>query len=151
MAKVIVPVGFDNGPRYAADNTETDYYEIVLAHGDSAELPPDAYRVWTLAFADLQAHRDLVFTRERLVKLAAAGPETVEQAETLVESLIQSDALAEYEPGTQSAIDFLRGHRMFPFAEGMGSTRERPEMFRIGRNGELCCWRFTPTSTRSGA
>jgi hypothetical protein len=26
---------------------------------------------------------------------------------------------------------------MFPFAEGMGSIPDRPEMFRIGRNGEV--------------
>lgn len=137
MTKIIVPVGFDNGPRYAADETEHDYYEVVLSHGESAELPDDAYRVWVLAYADLKAHQDLVFTRERLVQLAAAGPETAEQAEAIIDGLIEAGALAEYEPGTASAIDFLRKHRMFPFAEGMGSTRERPEMFRIGRNGEV--------------
>jgi hypothetical protein len=137
MAKIIVPVGFDNGPRYAADESETDHYEIIASPGQSFDLPDDAYRVWVLAFADLEAHRDLAFTRERLVKLAAAGPETPEQVEMIVEGLVSGGALAEYEPGTASALDFLRGHRLYPFAEGMGSTREKPEMFRIGRNGEV--------------
>lgn len=135
MAKIIVPVGFDNGLRYAADESETDHYEILTASGRTADLPVDAYRVWTLAFADLQAHSDLNFTRERLVKLAAAGPETVEQAELIIEGLLRAGAMAEYEP--ESPIDFLRTHRMYPFAEGMGSTREKPDMFRIGRNNEV--------------
>jgi hypothetical protein len=137
MAKIIVPVGFDNGLRYAADAQEADHYEIVTAPGRSADLPDDAYRVWALAFADVEAHRDLAFTRERLVKLAAAGLETVEQAELIVEGLVRAGALAEYEPGTASVTSFLRSHRMYPFAEGMGSTREKPDMFRIGRNGEV--------------
>lgn len=137
MTKIIVPVGFDIGIRHAVDPSETEHYEIVLSNDDGAELPADAYRVWVLASADLEAHRDLVFTRERLVKLAAAGPETVEQAESIVDGLLEARVLAEYEPGTPSAIDFLRQHRMFPFAEGMGSIPERPEMFQIGRNGEV--------------
>ncbi|WP_163510475.1 hypothetical protein [Fodinicola acaciae] len=137
MTKIIVPVGFDNGPRYAASESTSSYYELLLSHDEGLELPADAYRAWTLAATDLQAHQDLAFTRERLIKLASAGPENVEQAEGIIQGLVEAGALAEYEPGTQSAIEILRRHRMFPFAQGMGNTPDRPDMFRIGRNGEV--------------
>ncbi|WP_163509702.1 hypothetical protein [Fodinicola acaciae] len=44
MPSIIVPVGFDNGPRYPADSSETFYYEL-LSGEDAVEVPEEAYRV----------------------------------------------------------------------------------------------------------
>ncbi|WP_163512154.1 hypothetical protein [Fodinicola acaciae] len=133
---IILPVGFDLGIWHAADATEVEHYEIVLGN-DTVELPPPAYRTWVLAFADVPAHQDLTFTRERLVKLAAAGVDPVEQIVDDIDRLIETGLLTEFEPETASAIEFLQTHRLFPLGSGMGSRADRPDLFRIGRGGDV--------------
>ncbi|WP_163508621.1 hypothetical protein [Fodinicola acaciae] len=135
MTAIVVPVGFGNGPRFAiGSGPEPEFYEVLRAD-QSIALPHDAYQVWLTAHADIESHANLTFTRERLVELAepSVGDGTTE----LVERLLSSRVLAEYEPGAESALHFLRTHRLFPTAEGLGNTAEEPETFRIGKNGEV--------------
>jgi hypothetical protein len=136
VAAIIVPVGFDNGPRYDPDATpgaQPEYYPIVKG-AQLVPLPLEAYEVWQSAHVDAQAHASGDFTRDRLVHLAARpGRDTAE----IVERLLKSDLLVEYEIGTPSAIETLQTHRLFPTGEGMGNTDAHPETFRIGRNGDV--------------
>ncbi|GAA1668911.1 hypothetical protein [Fodinicola feengrottensis] len=135
MTTIIVPVGFGNGPRFGIDGgPEPAFYEVLRAD-ESIALPHGAYQVWLTAHADIEAHATLAFTRDRLVELAE--PSVGSGTAGLVDRLISSRVLAEYEPGSGSALEFLRTHRLYPTAEGLGNTAEEPEMFRIGKNGEV--------------
>ncbi|GAA1686263.1 hypothetical protein [Fodinicola feengrottensis] len=136
MAAIIVPVGFDNGPRYdpdAAPDSGPEYYE-VSERRNSAELPFDAYEVWQLAHVDVQSHAAGEFSRDRLIELAAR---TGRDANGIVNRLVATGLLVEYEVGTPSAIKVLQSHQLHPTGQGIGNTQEHPEIFRIGRNGEV--------------
>lgn len=134
MAAIIVPVGFDNGPRYDPDTPEQgpEFYAISEKR-NVVQLPQDAYEVWQIAFVDVQSHADGEFTRERLIQLAAQGGR---DAEDTVNRLLATGLLVEYEVGTPSAIKMLQTHRLNPTGQGIGNTEEHPEIFRIGHNGE---------------
>lgn len=137
MPSIIVPVGFDSGPQYPADPTERFYCE-VLNGGNSMHLPESAYRVWALAFPDVESHRNLDFTREKLAYIASDTTQpSIATAQQTIDELVSAGLLVEYEPGTPSALDFLTKHRIHATAHGMGSTPEEPEMFRIGRAGQV--------------
>ncbi|GAA1698548.1 hypothetical protein GCM10009765_54960 [Fodinicola feengrottensis] len=135
VATIIVPVGFDNGPRFGPDGgTEPHYYEVTVG-SQSAGLPRDAYQVWSTAHVDVQAHARLQFTRRRLIELCEAlvGP----AAGTVVERMLADGLLAEFEPGSRTALELLRNYNLHPSAQGMGNSAERPEVFRIGRDGNV--------------
>lgn len=135
MTTIIVPVGFGNGPRFGIDGGPDPAFYEVLRADQSIALPPEAYQVWLTAHADIEAHANLAFTRDRLIELAE--PSVGNATAGLVDRLVSSRVLAEYEPGTPSALEFLRAHRIYPTAEGLGNTAEEPETFRIGKNGEV--------------
>lgn len=133
---IIVPVGFDNGPQYAADATESSsprHYEVVKK-ASVVTLPRAAYDIWLTAFTDVRAHSALEFTRDYLIDLVE---EPDGDTADLVNRLVDSDLLAEFEPGDGSALRFLENHRLFPTGEGFGNTAGQPEVFRIGRAGEV--------------
>lgn len=136
MPKIIVPVGFDAGPLYPMDGdkgSEPDYFEIVN-HDRGATLPQDAYTVWLTCFGDPQAHIDLAFTREHLIDLASrADP----NAASLVHRLIETGVLLEYDTDSNEALEVLRNYKIYATADGMGSTDEVPELFRIGKLGSV--------------
>jgi hypothetical protein len=136
MPSIIVPVGFDNGPRYPADPSETFHYEI-LSNDESVEVPEESYHLWALAFPDVESHQGLTFTRAKLATLAANGPDDISGAHDIIDQLVRAQLLAEYEPDTPGALKFLEQHRLAPLAVGMGSTKEDPSTFRIGRGGQV--------------
>jgi hypothetical protein len=135
VAAIIVPVGFDNGPRYDPDTPERgpEFYEIVQ-NRDVVKLPLEAYEVWQSAHIDVPSHAKGEFTRGRLAEMAAApGRDTA----AVVGRLEATGLLVEYEVGTSSAIKAMQTHRLLPTGEGIGNTQEHPETFRIGRNGDV--------------
>lgn len=137
MAQIIVPIGFDYGPEYPADATETFHYEI-LSGGDSVQLTERAYRVWALAFPDMASHKDMTFTRNKLADIASGTTnEDIAACHRTIQELIDAGLLAAYEPDAPSAIDFLKGHKIYPKATGMGSKPDEPETYQIGRGGEV--------------
>ncbi len=54
-----------------------------------------------------------------------------------MQRLVDTGLLVEFDPAADSMIEFLRSHRLFPTGEGLGNTRESPEYFRIGRDGNV--------------
>jgi hypothetical protein len=135
VAAIIVPVGFDNGPRYDPDTPERgpEFYAVVEGR-NVVELPLEAYEVWQTAHVDVQSHASGEFTRDLLIQLGARdGRDTA----GIVDRLVKSGLLAEYEVGTPSAIQFLQTYRLFPTGEGIGNSQENPELFQIGRNGDV--------------
>jgi hypothetical protein len=135
VPKIVVPVGRSNGPEYPVDGGhEIEHYELVLGE-KSIYLPAEAHETWALAFSDSEAHQQHRFTREHLAGLAAERG--VADSATIVDRLVRSDAFAEYEPGADSALEFLQRHQLYPTASGMGNSPEDPSMYRIGRNGQV--------------
>lgn len=136
MAAIIVPVGFDNGANYDVNARPGDQpldYEVVK-RVDIVNLPLDAYEVWQSAHVDVQAHAKGEFTRERLAELSdRPGRDTV----ALIDRLIASELLVEFEVGTTSSTKLLQTHRLFGSGEGMGNSAEHPETYRIGRDGDV--------------
>jgi hypothetical protein len=135
VATIIVPVGFDNGPRFGpSGGVEPDFYEVTVG-SQSAGLPRDAYQVWSTAHVDVQSHARLQFTRRRLVELSEplVGPGAAE----VVERMLADNLLVEFEPSSRSALGLLQAYNLHPTAQGMGNSGERPEVFRIGRDGNV--------------
>lgn len=134
MPKIIVPVGRTSGPEYPADGgPEADQFVLEVGNnvvGVSAE----EHQTWLAAFADVSAHSQHIFTRERLAEVAAS--QGVQSAVDHIGQLVEWGVFAEFEPGTDSALDFLRSYRLYPTADGLGNSPQDPSMFGIGRNGQ---------------
>jgi hypothetical protein len=135
VPKIVVPVGRSCGPEYPVDGgQEVEAYILELANG-VYPLPLDAYQTWLAAFADVDAHQQHKFTRDRLAEVATEFG--VANAAKVVDDLVNSKLLAEYEPGTDSALEFLRSFKLYPTADGLGNTPDDPSMYRIGRDGNV--------------
>lgn len=136
MPKIIVPVGLDLGPEHPADETETFHYEILTGE-QSVDLPEDAYRVWALAFPDVESQKNRTFTREKLTALAIDNAGDTDRVKANIDALLESGLLVEYDPDSDEALRFLEQFRLIPCSVGMGNTPERPDMYRLGRGGEV--------------
>jgi hypothetical protein len=132
VSKIVVAIGRSSGPEYPADGQAVERH-VIEAGGTIFDVPPQAHLTWLAAFTDPDAHGAHAFTRDRLAEIA--GGSGVADAAALVDKLIRSNLLAEYEPGTESALDFLRSYKLYPMADGLGNSPEDPSMFGIGRGG----------------
>ncbi len=56
-------------------------------------------------------------------------------AEQVLEGLIKDYLLVETTPGTDSAVDFARRHRLMPLMLGLGNTSEEPRLYSVGMVG----------------
>lgn len=133
VPKIVVAVGRSSGPEYPAQGQVAERH-VIEASGNVFDVPAEAHLTWLSAFAEPDAHGAHAFTRERLAEIADANGVT--DAAAMVDKLIRSNLLAEYEPGTASALDFLRAYKLYPMADGIGNSPEDPSMFGIGRDGK---------------
>jgi hypothetical protein len=134
MPKVIVPVGFDAGPVWPLESaSEPEYYEVLVGDG-SVELPEDVYLVWGTTMIDRPAHADVRFTKDDLVRLTS-DDSRIADPQGAIQRLVDGGLLAEYDPAEPS--EFLRAYKLHLLAEGSGNTQEHPEMFRLGRAGQI--------------
>jgi len=135
MPRVIVPIGFSLGPqhRYVRPaDPEPEYWEVHLG-GDMVELTADEVGVYGAAFLDVEGHSTLRVDRERLVRSLLTAPVPQPGAERLVDDLIDRGLLLEFDPDGPLE-DLFQRYRLFPTAEGMGSTPEEPEYHRLGHH-----------------
>ncbi|MFF0150933.1 hypothetical protein [Micromonospora sp. NPDC005203] len=135
MPRVIIPVGFSLGPqhRYVRPaDPKPESWEVHLG-GDMLELTEDEFSVYGAAFLDLEGHSKLRVDRARLVDLLLNASNPQPQVESLVGSLIDRGLLLEFDP-EGPLDDLFRRYRLFPTAEGMGSTPEEPHYHRMGHH-----------------
>jgi hypothetical protein len=135
MPRVIVPVGFSLGPQHRyvrPPDPEPETWEVHLG-GDIVDLTPDEVAVYGAAFLDVEGHSKLQVDRARLVSSLLTAPEPEPNAEHLVARLIDRGLLLEFD--TEGPLEPLfRRYRLFPTAEGMGTTPEEPEYHRMGHH-----------------
>ncbi|WP_163512752.1 hypothetical protein [Fodinicola acaciae] len=133
MPKIIVPVGYPMGVRHPIDEQDEPAYFEVLVARDQAKLSEPASRLWSLAFGDPDAHRELRFTRQHLEQLAANASVDA----SMLDELIKGGLLVEYDETERSSVDFLKRHNLHPTATGVGNTPEDPSMFKVAVGNEV--------------
>ena len=136
MPKIIIPVGFNLGARHRyvrPPDPKPDAYEVHLG-ADIVELNEDEAAAYAFSFVDVEQHAKLKMTRERLIQSMRTAPNPQPDAENLVNSLIARGLLLEFDPDGPLEPVFRR-YRLFPTAEGMGTTAEEPEYHRMGHLG----------------
>lgn len=128
VPKIIVPVGYPMGVRHPIDEQDEPAYFEVLVGRDQAKLSEPASRLWSLAFSDPEAHRELRFTRQHLEQVAAnAGLTDM----GMMEEMLKGGLLVEYDDTERSSIDFLKRHNLHPTGSGVGNTPDDPSMFNV--------------------
>lgn len=136
MTRIVVPVGFNLGARHRyvdPPEPQPDSYEIHLGV-DIIELDEDEAAVYAFAYLDVERHAKLKVTRDWLVQTLLTAPKPQADAERLVTSLIGRGLLLEFDPDGPLETVFSR-YRLFPTAEGMGTTAEEPDFHRMGHLG----------------
>ncbi|GAA1708573.1 hypothetical protein [Fodinicola feengrottensis] len=146
MPKVIVPIGFDGGTWYdtAPDaDSEIAEYEVVTAT-DTVTLSKDEYTIWQLTYADPEASSRCEFGRSTLEELATLETVATQAPDkppvdvpAVVDNLSKWGTLAEFDPETESGLEFLRSHRLFPTGDALGNSLDDRLYFRIGREGRV--------------
>jgi len=135
MPRVIIPVGFSLGPQHKyvrPADPEPESWEVHLG-GDMIDLTEDEIGVYGAAFLDVEGHSKLRVNRERLVESLLTAPTPQPAAEHLVTNLMDRGLLLEFDP--EGPLDELfRRYRLFPTAEGMGTTPDEPEYHRMGHH-----------------
>ncbi|MEN3613861.1 hypothetical protein AAH979_30455 [Plantactinospora sp. ZYX-F-223] len=137
MARVIVPVGFSLGPqhRYVRPaDPEPESWEVHLG-GDMVDLNDAEIGVYGAAFLDVEGHSNLRVNRDWLVQSLLTAPKPQADAEGLVTGLLERGLLLEFDP-EGPLEEVFRRYRLFPTAEGMGTTPEEPEYHRMGHHNK---------------
>lgn len=135
MPQVIVPVGFSLGPQHRyvrPPDPEPECWELHVG-GDMVELTDDESSVYGAAYVDVEGHANLRVDRDALVKMLVTAPRPQPNAGQIVDSLVERGVLLEFDP-EGPLEDLFRRYRLFPTAEGMGSTPEEPHFHRMGHH-----------------
>lgn len=129
MPRIIVPIGYPAGVQYPVDGDEEPTYNIIITKDQVFEPSGEFYAAWSLLFSDPEAHQELRFTKDHLLKLARKAG--IEEAPEMYDMLEDRGLLTSFEVDKDSSIDFLKKHRMSPQGIGLGNSIEDPTMFRI--------------------
>jgi hypothetical protein len=145
VAKVIVPVGFDGGRLLDHDPndgavTGPGFHEVATPT-ETIGLTLEEYKVWLLSYADPEAASRGAFARSDLESLAVLEMAAIDGAQAdapaLIDQLFKYGLLAEFDPEGPSGIEFLKAHRLYPSADGLGESEQDPGYFQIGREGQV--------------
>lgn len=145
MPKLIVPVGLDLGPAYAADGPPERLpvrYEVHLG-ATTIELDAVEYTVWRAAFEQTDAHFDLTHDRACLEAFARdhghAPTGLVPDPGPVVDRLLGLGLLAEFDPDGVGLDEFFGMYRLYPRAEGVGTDPDRSDLHLIGDEAKVFC------------
>ncbi|AYF30479.1 hypothetical protein CSH63_24130 [Micromonospora tulbaghiae] len=137
MPTVIVPVGLNLGPSYryvTPPDPEPEFYRVRLRE-EFAQLTVDEFKVWGRAFLDPERHARLEINRATLRDDLVASGNGPAQPDQAIEALLERGLLVEFDPDG-SLEKVFRQLKLFPTAEGLGSTPDEPAWERIGHNGQ---------------
>ncbi|WP_230511835.1 hypothetical protein [Salinispora arenicola] len=129
-SRVIIPVGFSLGPqyRYVRPGDPTPESWGVRLGDDWQELNEAEARVYSAAFSEVGCRAQM---RAWAVRLFRAARRPQPDTQRLVDHLIARGLLLAFDP-EGPLEDLFRRYRLFPTAEGMGSTADRPQDHWIG-------------------
>ena len=126
-ADLLLPVGHSLGLG--------DQGAVEVRLGASVEeLPLEEFSLWALAHGDPDGG-DEPWGTDRV--LAAAEQAGLADAGTHLDTLEQRGLLVRATPGEASARALADRVRLLPLALGLGNTRVQPQVYRLGRSGEV--------------
>jgi hypothetical protein len=132
VAKLLFPIGHCIGA-YHDLPASNDHFTQVRVRADVNRLSDGQFAIWGLAHGTPDRPPEQPWNREAV--LTAARRAGVDQAEQVLESLIDDGLLFETTPGTDFAVDFARRHRLIPLMLGLGNTAEEPWIYSVGMLG----------------
>lgn len=131
-AKLLFPIGHCIGV-YHDLPASNDHFTQVRVGAEVNRLDDEQFAIWGLAHGTPDRQPDQAWNREAVLTAGRRGG--IERAEEILESLVDDHLLVETTPGTDSAVDFARGHRLVPLMLGLGNTAEEPWIYSVGLIG----------------
>jgi hypothetical protein len=130
--KLLFPIGHCIGAYYDLPASNDHFYQIRVGP-DVVRLDDEQFAVWGLAHGVPSRPPEEPWNRQAV--LTAARRAGIGGVEQILESLVDDYLLFETTPGTDSAVDFARRHRLIPVMLGLGNTAEEPRMYTVGMIG----------------
>lgn len=131
-AALLFPIGHCIGAYYDLP-ASNDHFTQVRVGADVNRLTDEQFAIWGLAHGTPDRPPDQPWNRQAV--LTAARRAGIGGAEQVLESLMADHMLVETTPGTDSAVDFARRHRLIPLMLGLGNTAEEPWIYSVGLLG----------------
>jgi hypothetical protein len=131
-AKLLFPIGHCIGAYYDQPASNDHVYQVRVG-ADVIRLNDHQFAVWGLAHGMPDRSPEEPWNRKAL--LTAARRAAVATSEQILDSLIEDHLIVETTPGTDSAVDFARRHRLIPLMLGLGNTSEEPRLYSVGLIG----------------
>ncbi|MDQ3576304.1 MAG: hypothetical protein M3400_06295 [Actinomycetota bacterium] len=131
-AALLFPIGHCIGAYYDAPKSADHFFQVRVGP-DVVRLDDDQFAIWGLAHGIPDRPADQPWNRESV--LTAARRAGIAMAEQVLDGLIKDYVLYETTPGTDSAVDFARRHRLIPLMLGLGNTSAEPRLYSVGMVG----------------
>lgn len=128
-AALLFPIGHCIGAYYDLPVSNDHYYQVRVGP-DVVRLDEEQFAIWGLAHGAPDRPMDQPWNRKAV--LTAARRASIAWAEKVLDSLVEDRLLFETEPGTDSAVDFARRHRLIPLMLGLGNSAEEPRQYSVG-------------------
>ncbi len=132
-AALLFPVGHCLGAYYDLPASNEHIFQVRRGL-DVVSLSDEQFALWGLAHGTPDRPVDQPWGRTRV--LDAARRAGVPRAEQVLDSLLEDHLVSETTPGTDSAVDFARRHRMIPLMLGLGNSAEEPRLYSVGMIGQ---------------
>jgi len=126
---LLFPIGHCIGANYDQPASKDHFFQVRVGP-DVIRLDDDQFAVWGLAHGVPDRPPDQPWTRQTV--LTAARRAGIARAGQVLDSLVEDFVLFETTPGTDSAVDFARRHRLIPLMLGLGNTSEEPRLYSVG-------------------
>lgn len=131
-AKLLFPIGHCIGAYHDLPASD-DHFTQVRVGAKINRLDDEQFAIWGLAHGVAGRPPEESWNRQSV--LAVARRAGIGRAEEILESLVDDGLLVEATPGTDSAVDFARRHRLVPLMLGLGNTAEEPWIYSVGLLG----------------
>ena len=149
---LLFPIGHCIGAYYDLPNSDDHFFQVRVGP-DIIRLDDEKFAVWSLALGIPDRPPDQPWNRQTV--LTAARRAGIGMAEQVLEGLIKDYLLVETTPGTDSAVDFARRHRLMPLMLGLGNTSEEPRLYSVGMVGmpvvSMSSMAYDPPRSGSGS
>lgn len=124
---LLLPAGVYLG-RYHDVGTEPVH--VVRVGPKLRRFTAEQFTVWGLAHGVTDPAQKGPWTRPAVI--AASRRAGLADPDPVLDAFLADGALIEATPGTPSAVEFARAHRMVPLMLGLGNTADDPGLFRVG-------------------
>ncbi len=127
-AKLLFPIGHCIGAVHGS-SADNDHFTQVRVGAQIHRLSDEQFTIWGLAHGVPDRLADGPWSRDTVLSHARRG---VNQAEEVLESLVELGLLAETTSAADSAVDFAQRYRLVPLMLGLGNTAEEPWIYSVG-------------------